>query len=161
MSEILQALLARAGSYRGEGTNHEQQTFIGRFDLRSVVEDRGVCIEFTATGVDDDEVYHREFTLVAPGADSTLDMVTLSNNAPSTLTLELRRAGEEEGSERTIVFGIGAPEASDTLRMEVALDLWPGGELTYRFSWGLPGGEYAPRSSVRMKLDLQDLAFPS
>ena len=89
---------------------------------------------------------------IAPGADSTLDMVTLNSNAPSALTLELRRAGEEDGSERTIVFGIGAPDAADTLRMEVALDLWPGGELTYRFAWGLPGGSYASRSSVRMQI---------
>jgi hypothetical protein len=45
--------------------------------------------------------------------------------------------------------------------MEIAIDLHPGGDLGYRFAWGLPGGEFAPRSGVRMRPDATDLAVPS
>lgn len=161
MSEVLDALLARVGEYRGEGKNHEDQAFIGTFELARVVDGRGVSVRFKAVGIDDGETYHQEFTLIGQGADGDLDLITLSNNSGKLQTLSLRRAGEEDGSERTIVFGVGAPEATDSMRMEIAFDLWPGSEISYRYAWGVPGGEFAPRSSVRMKPNAHNLSVPS
>ena len=77
MSDFLEALLSRAGHFRGEGKNHDDQIFIGRLELSPIVRGQGVQIAFTATGLDS-EVYHEEVTLVAPGQGSSgLSLVTL------------------------------------------------------------------------------------
>mgnify|MGYP005649090357 CR=1 FL=1 len=160
MSGFLEALVARAGHYRGEGKNHDDQTFIGRLELSPIIRGLGVQIAFSATGLDG-EVYHEEVTLVAPGQSGEPSLVTLCSNAPGLLTLPIRTLGTGEDDETTAVFGLGAREDLDAFRMEIAFDLWPGGDMTYRFGWGLPGDSFEPRSSVRMRTDHKDLAVPS
>ena len=151
MSEVLEALCARAGRYVGQGINHEGEPFTGRLELRAVVGLRGVVLEFVASGVKG-EVFHEEHTLIAPAADGQPALVTLSNNAPGLLVLPQRTdvAPHGEGCER-VAFALGDPEERETLRLEQALDLWTDGDVSYRFAWGMPGGEFAERSAVRLR----------
>ncbi len=50
----------------------------------------------------------------------------------------------------SLVYGLGDRGDPTVVRIEVTLDLWPDGDITYRFAWGMPGGELKLRSAVRM-----------
>ena len=43
------------------------------------------------------------------------------------------------------------PADKNSFRMAVALTRWPDGDISYVYSWGLPGGEFAERPGVRMR----------
>jgi hypothetical protein len=145
----IDALRDRAGRYTGRGINHDQQPFEGTLELSSVVSGKGLALTFTATG-DDGTVYHEEHSVIGPGFDGALGLWTLCNNAPGMTALALRRDGEVEGCRRSLVFGVGDPDDEGSFREEIALDLHADGSLGYRFAWGLPGGEFAPRSGLRL-----------
>ncbi len=53
-------------------------------------------------------------------------------------------------AKRTFTFGFNTPSDRSTFREEITLDLWPNQELSYTYSWGMPGGEFKERSGVRM-----------
>lgn len=148
MKDVIEALIARRGTFVGEGVNHDGQPFTGRLKLAPVVDGAGLSLEFTARG-EGGEVYHRERSTLAPGPDGALTLWSLSNNAPGLLALPLRR--DVPGEARALVFGVGDPDDGDAFRMEVTLELQPGGQLGYRFAWGLPGGEFAPRSGLTLR----------
>ena len=66
--------------------------------------------------------------------------------------LEHRFATEENGGEKTtLVFRYGDLEKRSTFREEVRIDLFEGGDLGYRYAWGMPEGEFRDRSRVRMR----------
>ncbi|MBL4844198.1 MAG: hypothetical protein JKY65_01620 [Planctomycetes bacterium] len=151
MNSFPKRLLSLAsGRYSGEGVNHDQEPFVGLLQLRYLIGEAGLGLTFTATGVGG-EVYHEEETLLAPGPTGELVLATLNSNDPSLRTYELRREDSEGESEHTYVFGTGDPSAGDTFRCEISLDLHENGDLGYRYAWGVPGGEFAERSSVRMR----------
>lgn len=146
--EPITALAACAGRYAGRGVNHDDQPFAGALSLEPVVGGKGLALGFTATG-DDGTVYHTEHSVIGPDVGGGLGLWTLTNNAPGMLHLALRRDGAEvDGCPRTLVFGVGDPADAGAFREEIALDLYADGRLGYRFAWGMPGGDFAPRSGL-------------
>lgn len=139
-----------SGRYFGEGINHDNEPFKGLLQVRYLIGEAGLGLAFTATGIGG-EVYHEEETLLGPGPKGELVLATLNSNDPVLRTYALRREGAEGGSQHTYVFGIGDPAARDTFRCEVSLDLFESGDLGYRYAWGLPGGDFAERSGVRLR----------
>lgn len=148
MTDAIAELVERAGTYRGEGINHDRQPFVGTLTLRAVAGVPGVALEFMARG-EGGEVFHAEHTLIGPGEGGRPTLVTLGSNGGGLLVLPLRRE-EAEADTRTLVFGVGDPADRAAFRMEVAVDLHPDGALGYRYSWGLPDGDFAPRSGLRL-----------
>lgn len=57
-----------------------------------------------------------------------------------------------QGAEHTLSFRIGDLNSTNTFHEVVSIDLWPNGDISYKYSWGLPGGEFKERSGVRMSL---------
>jgi len=49
-----------------------------------------------------------------------------------------------------LVFASGARETVDAFREEITLEVKPNGELVYAHSWGMPGGDFAERSSCAL-----------
>lgn len=141
--------LLRSGRYRGEGINHEGQPFSGALELRSLLGQRAWALTFSAQGAGGED-YHREETLLGPGPEGAPLLVSLNTNDPLLRSYALRRAEAREGVRRW-VFGWGSPAARETYRCEISLEVYPNGDLGYRYAWGLPGGEFAERSGVRLR----------
>lgn len=149
MESVFKTLLKYQGEYEGEGTNHEGRRFVGKLQVEPVLEGRGVALRFVAKGKESGELFHQEESLVAPSVDERLTLTTLSTNLPGLVTHELRRQQtESQGTE--IVFGYNAPEDFTAFREEVAIDFFDNGDLGYRYSWGLPGGDFESRSGLRL-----------
>lgn len=149
MKNVINALYVRKGEYEGQGINHEGQPFVGRLSLGPVVHDKGISLTFTATGRDG-TVYHQEQSLIALNAAEKLCLWNLNTNVPGLLEHSYRREEKPDGG-LSHVFGFGDPEAKNSFREEIGIDLWENGEISYRYLWGMPGGDFEPRSAVRMK----------
>jgi hypothetical protein len=143
-------LIGRKGQFTGHGVNHEGQTFRGTLILAPILSSKGVSISFRAEGKDG-TVYHEEQSVIGPTMNESLGLWVISNNHPAVIQHELSRVEtlrDERG--KTLIFGIGAPEARNTFREEIAMDLHENGDIGYRYFWGMPGGEFKERSGVRM-----------
>ena len=149
MKAVLQQLNQMVGSYAGEGINHEGQPFIGHFELVSLFNGRGFQVKFSATGKDG-TVYHNEESTIAPSIQEILTLWNFNTNTPGLVPHELRRTNAKPGTLASLVFGFGTPDDKDGFREEVTLDIWDRTNLSYTYSWGLPGGEFLERSGVRM-----------
>lgn len=146
----LDRLLARVGHYGGHGINHEDQPFHGELCLESILSDGAIALSFRAVGIDG-TVYHEERSWIGPDEDGALSLWSLSTQAAGVRRHRQRHGGNPEGVEASLVFGLGDRTDASVLRIELALDLWPDGDIGYRFAWGLPGGAFEPRSRVRMR----------
>jgi predicted enzyme related to lactoylglutathione lyase len=149
MKNILKNLESSCGYYEGEGINHEGQAFVGRLSLKRVLSGRGVSIEFSATGADG-TVYHLEESRIAPDPNEKLVLWNFNSNSPGLVPHELRSSAPKSGALSSFLFGFNDSSAVNSFREEVALDIWSQSEISYTYSWGLPGGEYKERSGLRM-----------
>lgn len=145
----LKDLLERRGLYIGEGKNHEDEPFRGHFLLAPILGGRGVDIRFTAEGKDG-TLYHSERTLIAPLPDGTLGLFCLTTNTTGLLQHREVACEAPEGSARSLCFQHGELEDRAIFREQVTLDLFENGDIGYRFAWGLPEGDFAPRSAARL-----------
>ena len=146
---VLHFLSSLVGEWVGSGTNHSNEQFNGQLKLMPVVHGLGYNLLFEATGLDGSQ-YHQEFTLIAIDGTGLLKLWTLNSNVPGVLEHELRFDGAFEGSTRTLAFVHCEIEEDGMFREEIAIDLWPDGQLGYRYAWGMPGGDYGHRSGLRM-----------
>jgi predicted enzyme related to lactoylglutathione lyase len=149
MKTMLSQLNEMIGTYVGEGVNHEGQSFTGRLQIQSLLEGRGFQLKFSATGKDG-TVYHKEESTIAPCIREKLTLWNFNTNTPGLVPHELRKNDAKSGAQASFVFGFNQPIDKSTFREEVALDIWDKKALSYTYSWGLPGGDFQERSSVRV-----------
>lgn len=159
MKNVLEALKKATGRYQGEGINHEGQPFTGRLILQPILDGRGFSISFSANGVDG-TLYHKEESTIAPAIHETLTLWNFNTNTPGLVAHDLRATQSKSGALHSFVFGFNQPADTQTFREEVAIDLWENGDLSYTYSWGLPGGEFKERSGVRMSRLSASAKFP-
>ena len=151
MTTAIDTLAGWAGTYIGLGDNHEGEAFTGRLVVTPVVGGLAVRLAFRATG-DDGTVFHEEETLVT-GSQAGPVLFTVSSNLGGGLLHESRSPAEPVSGATTLVFGAGDRDDPGSFREEIAIDLHDDGSMGYRFAWGLPGGDFADRSAVRMRPD--------
>jgi hypothetical protein len=149
--ELLRRLKECCGDYRGTGLNHEQQKFDATFTLEPLIGGKGFAIRFKATS-EKGVVYHEEHSVIAQTIDGTLGLWNLNSNVPALLAHSFRRAEKSNEGGQHWVFGIGTPNDRESFREEITLELFPDGDVGYRYAWGMPGGDFGPRSGVRMTL---------
>jgi ketosteroid isomerase-like protein len=149
MKTTLSQLKEMVGTYVGDGINHEGQPFVGRLQIESLLNGRGLNVKFTATGRDG-KLYHKEDSTIAPSIQEKLTLWNFNTNTPGLVPHELRKSDAKAGAQLSLVFGFNLPTDKNTFREEVALDIWDKNSLSYTYSWGLPGGEFQERSGVRM-----------
>lgn len=149
MKALLSQLNEVTGTYMGEGINHEGQAFTGRLKLKSLLGGRGFQLMFSATGKDG-TLYHKEESTIAPSIEENLTLWNFNTNTPGLVPHELRRSEAKPGAMASLVFGFGNQADRSAFREEIALDIWDKGNLSYTYSWGLPGGDFQERSGVRM-----------
>lgn len=132
----------------GNGVNHEKQPFKGSIEIKPVASGKGAQLIFKAIG-NDGSVFHEETSLIGPGFDGKPCLFVLSNNHPA-ITPHQLKSQNNTGGTHSYVFGFGDIANQNSFREEIHLDLFEDGSIGYKYSWGLPGGEFAERSGVKM-----------
>jgi len=149
-SSAIQALTARTGTYAGHGITYEDEPFHAELHVDALEAEPGVTLLYRAVGIDS-TVYHDERAWIALDQEGRLALWSIHTNGAGIRIHRHRHGVPVAGATHTFVFGVGRPLDERSYREEVAIDLWPKGDLTYRYAWGLPGGGHRPRSSVRLK----------
>lgn len=143
-------LLSRsAGAYCGRGVNHEGQNFTGKFTLEIAIEGKLLALKSVATG-DQGEIFHEESSFIGRDLSGALQLFVASNNHPAIVAHAFHRLEEKDG-DKSVIFRFGDPEARMSFREEITVAVHDDGSLTHHYAWGMPGGEFAPRSGSRMQ----------
>ncbi len=140
--DVIGQLAEQSGQYEGQGINHDKEDFVGKLTLNSILEGKAIEIDFTATGIDG-TCYHAEKTIISNDFAGNVRMWNLNSNSPGMTELELR------STDNGIVFGIADVNDKNSFREEIKIEL-DNGSIGYHYSWGLPGGEFAYRSGLKM-----------
>jgi uncharacterized cupin superfamily protein len=146
------------GTFSGSGVNHEGQNFTGVLTLKPGVAGKSIALEFTATGTDG-TVYHAEQSNIGYNVQENLSLWVASSNHPAMMEHTLKEILSTESGSETFLFQCGDFKNNQTFREEIALKIWSNQELSYTYSWGLPGEEYKERSGARM-ISLSRVAIP-
>lgn len=147
--DAIARLLDHVGRYTGHGINHEDEPFHGELEVARLLDAQGVTLKFRAETIDG-TVLHDERTWIARDTDGQVALWSIHSNGGAVRKHQQRNGAGTEGADATLVFGAGDPDDGSAYREEVAIDLWPDGDVSYRTSWGLPGGRMLPRSDVRL-----------
>ena len=149
MREDFKVLFNYAGTFEGFGINHEGQKFRGTLNLVKQIDGRGLSLDFRATG-DDGTVFHSEHSILGLTPFETFSLWVLSSNHPGVIEHQYFDDKPAPGALATLSFRCGDFGNTASFREVISLDLLEGGDLTYRYSWGMPGGEFKERSAVKM-----------
>lgn len=149
MTDHLKMLNAASGTYLGNGLNHEDQAFTGTLNLRGLLDGRGTSIQFTAIG-SDGKLYHQEASTIAPTISENLALWNFNSNSPGLICHELRDTKPKSGALSSYTFSYNQASDINLFREEITLDIWENKDISYSYSWGMPGGDFKERSSARM-----------
>jgi len=149
MNGPIQQLQKYVGKFLGNGINHENESFLGELEIKPMINAKGLMISFCATGKDE-TIFHQEETIIAPTETENIALWTLNSNVPYFYKHDYVFSEPVEGATATFKFYHNKPEDLQSFREEIAIDLWPDGNISYRYSWGMPGGDYKERSGLRL-----------
>ena len=151
MNDVLREIRKYCGHYSGVGINHENQKFLGRFELSEILDGAGLQISFSASAEGDAAmVFHSEVSTIAQSGADGISLFNLNTNTPF-MTEHALVAHENRGAHREFIFRFGDVHDSKSFREEVRLDLMRDGRVGYHYSWGMPDGDFAYRSGVVME----------
>ena len=143
-------LLAESvGEYSGLGVNHEKQNFTGNLNLKFDFENKSLALALSATG-DKGEVFHNEHSLLGFDVTGALVLYVVSNNHPAIVPHIFNRIETGPDGEQKIVFRFGNLEDKNSFREEININLFKDKSIEHFYSWGMPGGNFEPRSGSKM-----------
>ena len=143
--DLIRALASGPKSFHGEGINHEGERFIGQLQVQPLVNGSAVLLSYVAK-LQDGMVVHEEASLVGRRQDGTLCLWPVMSELPAVFPhVQISELSRDQTD--TVVFAFGSRDDRDSFREEIAISLSKSGTLTYAHAWGLPGGEFADRSS--------------
>jgi hypothetical protein len=146
---LLGVLTTGPTSFRGEGMNHENESFIGELKVQSLEDGRATLLRYTATLLTGD-IVHSESTLLGTGPDGKLCLWPVMSEIPVVLPHTEVMNKTESGKYVLVDFGSGARDDSAKFREEISMQVNSDGSLVYSHAWGLPGGNFEDRSSCSM-----------
>ncbi|HRK07450.1 MAG TPA: hypothetical protein PLZ57_06745 [Pseudobdellovibrionaceae bacterium] len=147
---LLQALKAATGLYRGEGLNHEGESFQARFLLEAQLDDSLIELRFRAE--DTEQAFHEERTWISEDlAQPGLCLWTVSTNTPGVLRLPLVELTQDGSYSTRAVFRLGDPEDMSRFREEITLALRHDGGIEYVYAWAVPHEKFAVRSRCLLR----------
>jgi len=142
---ILEALASGPSVYVGSGTNHDAERFAGSLEVQPLLGGIAVLLHYEAK-LSSGEVVHAESTLLAPDMNGTLSLWPVMSELPGVLP---HRAIVQSNAAAT--FSSGSRGDSSSFREEITISISDDGSLTYAHAWGMPGGEFAERSSCTLR----------
>lgn len=144
------SLLAESvGDYSGRGINHEKQNFTGVLSLKFDFENKSLSLVSSATG-DQGQVFHSERSWLGFDITGSLVLYVVSNNHPAIAPHLFNRLETGKDGEKKIVFRFGDIQDKNSFREEININIFNDKSIEHFYSWGLPGGEFEPRSGSRM-----------
>ena len=146
---LLGVLTSGPTAFRGEGMNHENESFIGELNVQSLEGGRAALLRYTATLLTG-TVVHSESTLIATEPDGKLCLWPVMSELPVVLPHTEVMNKTESGKYALAVFGSGERDDSATFREEISIQVNTDKSLVYAHAWGLPGGTFEDRSSCSM-----------
>ncbi len=147
---IINQLLQKAGHYIGKGENHEGKKFKARFCLAPIINGAGIKINYETTGLNDD-LLHKEETIIALNQNTRLSLWTLNSNVPYLYEHELTTCNDINSDiESKFIFRHNDPEDRARFREDIELILWENEMISYNYSWGLPNKDFTSRSKVNL-----------
>ena len=146
---FLGVLTSGPTAFRGEGMNHESESFIGELKVQSLEGGRAALLRYTAT-LFTGNVVHSESTLLGTGPDGRLCLWPVMSELPVILPHTEVMNKTESGKYALAVFGSGERDDSARFREEISIQINSNGSLVYAHAWGLPGGNFEDRSSCSM-----------
>jgi hypothetical protein len=146
---LLAALAVGPRAFRGEGVNHDNEAFSGSLKVQPLEEGRAVLLSYVAT-LPSGEVVHSESTLLGTGQDGKLCLWPVMSELPVVVPHVALPPQDAAPGELVVVFASAPREQRDAFREEITIQILAQGSLVYAHAWGLPGGEFEPRSSCLM-----------
>lgn len=146
---LLSALANGPSAFRGEGINHENERFTGALRVQVLEAGRALLLHYSAT-LENGEAAHTEVTLFAVGPEGKLTLWPVMSELPVVIPHIALETHEGPGKTLRTVFSSGARSDTSVFREEISIEAHADGTLVYEHAWGLPGGEFAERSSCRM-----------
>ncbi len=150
--EFLRRISERAGSYVGEGTNHEGDTFRGSMVIEPTASRVGVRLTYIAKGTAgayEGVVLHVEDALLAPQGSESMMLCSVHSNAKS-LIVHPATVVEERDTSWVAIFDSGPPDTPGGLHERIHITLWRNGDVSYDYEWAVGEMNMAMRSHVRM-----------
>jgi len=149
---ILTRLFARIGRYAGQGVDPEGRAFRAELDIEALL-GRGLQARFRARRQETGEVFHEEALIFARDGLGGLCLWVLTGEATGVERLELVAATGSEFSptEMALQFAVGLPEDRTSYRAAMRMVVRARGALELVWSCGLPGGDFAERSGLRLR----------
>jgi hypothetical protein len=146
---ILEILASGPKAFRGDGVNHENESFIGALNVEALEGGRAVLLRYWATLLTG-TVVHSESTLIGNGPDGKLCLWPVMSELPVVLP-HTELMNQAESAKYTLaVFSSGPRNDSAKFREEISIQVSSDGTLVYAHAWGLPGGSFEDRSSCSM-----------
>ena len=142
---VLEALTSGPSQYVGSGINHEAERFLGTLQVQPLLGGIAVLLHYEAR-LNSGEIVHRESTLLAPEMNGTLSLWPVMSELPGVLPHRAIVQGKAAAT-----FSSGSREDSSSFREEITISISDDGSLTYAHAWGMPGGEFAERSSCTLR----------
>jgi hypothetical protein len=121
-----------AGSYQGQGVNHEGQDFDAAFTINPPRNTHAVVTHYRAAALAG-ELFHEDHMFVGLGPAGTWQAVSASNNIPGLQYFAVAIAG----AQLTLTHGDLSDLAS--FREVITLKLQASGEIHHQFAWAMPG----------------------
>lgn len=149
MNEVMNLLLETAGNYFGEGRNHEGQRYRGSFELKPVLDGKVLELRSRAEGIHG-ETFHEETSLISSDLAGELNLYVTSNNHPGLTVHKFNRVEIGSSGEKRIVFRFGDVNDKNTFREEITIATYQDGSVEHHYAWGMPGGNFEPRSGSKM-----------
>lgn len=143
--DLIRELASGPKSFQGEGINHEGERFMGQVRVQPLVDGTALLLSYVAR-LQDGSLVHEEATLVGRQNDGTLCLWPVMSELPAVYPHPQKSVSSGEQAE-TVVFAFGDRDERDRFREEISISISRSGALTYAHAWGLPGGEFADRSS--------------
>ena len=146
---ILGVLAAGPTAFRGQGVNHEKESFTGELRVQVLEGGLAAMLRYTAT-LETGKVVHTESTLLGTGPDGKLCLWPVMSELPVVLPHTEVMSKTESANYTLAAFGSGARDDSTKFREEISIQVNSDGSLMYAHAWGLPGGNFEDRSSCSM-----------
>lgn len=151
MIEQIGELRRFVGHFSGIGTNHENEKFVGQFDLSEIFDGKGFQIKFSANADGNPKsIFHSEFSTIAPSLNGSISLFNFNTNTPFLAEHQLV-ASNFTAKQREFIFRFGNVENKNSFREEIRLELMNDNRVGYHYSWGMPGGDFSYRSGVVME----------
>lgn len=143
-------LLEAVGEYSGKGVNHEKQDFNSKLSLKVGTPDKLLLLSSIATG-QSEEVFHTENSFIGFDITGSLFLYVVSNNHPAITPHKFDRIENTKDGEKKIVFRFGDLLDRNSFREEINFNIFDDGSLEHFYSWGMPNGDFEPRSGSKMR----------